>query len=70
MQQRKNETIDDLHQVNSIIATAIYECSREQAEHKITPEQAKHMAKSIITALADAGLEIRLHEVQSGPPTS
>ncbi len=62
--------MDDHHQVNSIIATAICECSGEQAGHKIIPERAKHMAKCIITALTDAGLEIRLHDVQSGAPTS
>jgi hypothetical protein len=38
----------DDHQVNSIIATAICECSGDQAEHKIAPEQAKQMAKCII----------------------
>lgn len=50
----------DDHQVNSIIATAICECSPEPSEHKIVPEQAKQMAKCIITALSDVGLEIRL----------
>ena len=54
--------MDDHHQVNSIIATAIYECWGEHAEHKIAPEQAKQMAKLIIAALSDAGLEIRLHD--------
>ena len=62
--------MDDHHQVNSIIATAICECSGAQSEDKIAPERAKHMAKCIITALVDAGLEIRLHDVQSGAPTS
>ena len=47
-----------LAKVNSIIATAICECSGERAETKIAPEQAKQMAKCIITALAGAGLEI------------
>ena len=55
--------MDDHHQVNSIIATAICECSGAQSEDKIAPEQAKQMAKYIITALADAGLEIRLMTV-------
>jgi hypothetical protein len=54
--------MDDQHQVNSIIATAICECSVERPDHKIAPEQAKQMAKCIITALSDAGLEIRLHD--------
>lgn len=52
----------DQHQVNSIIATAICECGRERPEHKFAPEQAKQMAKCIIAALSDAGLEIRLHD--------
>jgi hypothetical protein len=60
----------DDHQVNSIIATAICECSGAQSEDKIAPEQAKQMAKYIITALADAGLEIRLHDVPSDEPSS
>ena len=60
----------DDHQVNSIIATAICECGGEQPEHKIAPEQAKQMAKCIITALADAGLEIRLHDLPSDEPYS
>jgi hypothetical protein len=51
----------DHHQVNSIIATAICECNGERPEDKIAPEQAKQMAKCIVTALSDAGLEIRLH---------
>jgi hypothetical protein len=54
--------MDDPHQVNSIIATAIRECSVEHPDHKIAPEQAKQMAKCIIAALSDAGLEIRLHD--------
>lgn len=54
--------MDDQHQVNSIIATVICECSVERPDHKIAPEQAKQMAKCIIAALSDAGLEIRLHD--------
>ena len=46
----------DQHQVNTIIATAICECSG------VAPEQAKQMAKCIIAALSNAGLEIRLHD--------
>jgi hypothetical protein len=54
--------MDDHHQVNSIIATAICECCGDAPEHKIAPEQAKQMAKCIIAALTDAGLEIRLQK--------
>ena len=52
----------DHHQVNSIIATTICECSGESPEHNIAPEQAKQMAKCIVAALNDAGLEIRWHD--------
>lgn len=52
--------MDDHHQVNSIIAVAICECSGA-SEYRIAPEQAKQMAKCIITALNDAGLQIQLH---------
>ena len=50
----------DQHQVNSIIATAICECSKEHPEQTIGPEEAKQMAKCIIEALTNAGLEISL----------
>jgi hypothetical protein len=60
----------DQHQVNTIIATAICECSGERPEHKIAPEQAKQMAKCIIAALNNAGLEICLHEGPSDAPSS
>ena len=56
----------DQHQVNSIIASTICECSQEHPEHKIVPEEAKQMAKCIIEALTDAGLEIRLREESTG----
>ena len=49
----------DQHQVNTIIATAICDCSKEP-DRTIDPENAKQMAKFIIEALTDAGLEIRV----------
>ena len=52
----------DHHQVNTIIATAICACNVERPDQKIAPEQAKQMAKCIIAALSNAGLEIRLHD--------
>ena len=62
--------MDDEHQVNSIIATAIGDCSAEEPEQKIAPEHAKQMAKYIITALRDAGLEIGLQTpALKGPPS-
>jgi hypothetical protein len=43
--------------VNSIIATAICDC-RKYHPDRIDPEEAKQIAKCIILALTDAGLEI------------
>ena len=52
--------VTDQHQVNSIIAATISECSNVHPDRKIDTEEAKQMAKCIIEALTDAGLEIRL----------
>jgi len=57
----------DQHQVYSIIANAICECFKEHPgkEHPgetIGFEEAKQMAKCVVEALADAGLEIHLRE--------
>ena len=52
----------DQHQVNAIIAAAISECSKAHPEQAIGSEEAKQMAKCIIEALTDAGLEIRVKE--------
>jgi hypothetical protein len=52
----------DPHQVISIIATAICECFNEQPEQPIGPEEAKQMAKCVIEALTEAGLEIGVHD--------
>jgi hypothetical protein len=48
----------DEHQTNAIIATAILDSFREQPNHKMEPEEAKIIAKRILAALEDAGLQI------------
>jgi hypothetical protein len=48
----------DEHQVNSIIASAIFDCRKDDADRKIDPEEAKQIAKCIVEALNDAGLQI------------
>jgi hypothetical protein len=50
--------MSDEHQVNSIIATAIYDARKDLPEGKIDPQEAKHVAKCIIEALSGAGLQI------------
>jgi hypothetical protein len=50
----------DEHQTNAIIATAILDSVRDHPDHAIDPEEAKLMAKRILAALTDAGLEITL----------
>jgi hypothetical protein len=46
------------HQVNSIIATAIYDALKDHPEGSIDPEEAKQVAKCIVEALFGAGLRI------------
>jgi hypothetical protein len=53
----RRRVMTDQHQVNSIIATAICDCRKDHPD-RIDPEEAKQIAKCIILALADAGLEI------------
>jgi hypothetical protein len=48
----------DQHLVNTLIATAIGDCHKDHPDHKIDPEEAKQIAKCIVEALADAGLQI------------
>jgi hypothetical protein len=48
----------DQHQVNSIIATAIWDARKDSPDHRMTPEEAKQIAKCVIEALAEAGLQI------------
>ena len=51
----------DQHQVISIIATAVCECFNERPDQRIGLEEAKQIAKCVIEALAEAGLEIGAH---------
>jgi hypothetical protein len=48
----------DQHQVNSIIATAICDARKDHPDHRMNPDEAKQIAKCIIEALSDAGLQI------------
>lgn len=48
----------DQHQVNAIMASTICGCLKENADRRIDPEEAKHIAKCIVAALTEAGLAI------------
>jgi hypothetical protein len=48
----------DQHQVHSIIATAICDALKKDPDHRIGTEEAKQVAKCIVEALTDAGLQI------------
>jgi hypothetical protein len=48
----------DPHQVNLIIANAICDAHKEHQQNRMNPEEAKQIAKSIVEALSDAGLEV------------
>jgi hypothetical protein len=50
--------LTDQHQANGIIATAICECRKVHPQGGIGPEEAKQIAKCILQALSDAGLQI------------
>jgi hypothetical protein len=50
----------DEHQTNAIIATAVLDSFRGHSDHKLDPEEAKIIAKRILAALEDAGLQITL----------
>ena len=50
----------DEHQANTIIATAILDCIRGHPNRNLDPEEAKMIAKCILAALEDAGLQIAL----------
>ena len=48
----------DQRQMNSIIATAICDARNDHPDHRMDPGEAKQIAKCIIEALTDAGLQI------------
>jgi hypothetical protein len=52
------EPMADQHQLNSIIATALCDARKDHPDHRIDPEEAKQIAKCIVEALIDAGLQI------------
>jgi hypothetical protein len=56
--QYREITMSDEHQVNSIIATAIFDARKDHPDGRIDPEEAKQFAKCVIEALSSAGLQI------------
>jgi hypothetical protein len=48
----------DPHQAISIMASAICDVSKDPPDHRMDPEEAKQIAKCIVEALTDAGLQI------------
>lgn len=55
----------DPHQINSIIATAICDCRKDHPDRPIDPGEAKQIAKCIVEALLDAGLQIAPLDIAS-----
>ena len=49
----------DQHHLYALIAKAICDIRKDDREQQINPEEAKQIAKCVVEALADAGLEIR-----------
>lgn len=50
----------DEHQTNAIIATVLLDSFRDHPEQSLDPEEAKLIAKRIVAALEDAGLQITI----------
>lgn len=50
----------DPHQVHSLIASAISECSKDNSAGMVHSEEAKIMAKCVVDRLGDAGFQIVL----------
>ncbi len=59
--------MDDPHQVNTIVATAISNFFKGHPDAQIGAEEAKLLGKQIVEALNDAGLQITLIERASRP---
>jgi hypothetical protein len=49
--------MSDPHQVNIVIASALLDCFR-QREEIVDTEEAKRIAKCVISALNDAGFQV------------
>ncbi|TFV42737.1 hypothetical protein E4K66_01765 [Bradyrhizobium frederickii] len=60
--------MDDLHQVNTIIATTICAFFKGHSDAQIGTEEAKLLAKQITQALEQAGLEISAANPTNAPP--
>ncbi|MBR0701921.1 hypothetical protein ML401_08895 [Bradyrhizobium sp. 62B] len=59
--------MDDLHQVNTIIATTICEFFKGHPDVQIGTEEAKLLAKQIAQALDEAGLQIAIVKPANAP---
>jgi hypothetical protein len=59
--------MDDLHQVNTIIATTICEFFKGHPDARIGTEEAKLLAKQIAQALAEAGMQITAADPANAP---
>ena len=56
--QTLDDSTTDQHQVHSKIATAICDALKKDPDHRMDAEEAKQIAKCIVEALTDAGLQI------------
>lgn len=59
--------MDDLHQVNTIIATTICEFFKGHPDARIGTEEAKLLTKQIAQALAEAGMQITAADPANAP---
>jgi hypothetical protein len=58
LDKRLDDRMTDQHQVHSIITTAICDALKKEPDHRMDTEEAKQIAKCIVEALTDAGLQI------------